>query len=110
MWALVAGGALFAGGLALVWAASHRRTVRVAVHEVPARNRRTPVKVRVRYDVAPDRALPAPDDLREVLGRLTKAAAEERQRDVDAAIREAHETWGVRVLGVDVEPTSGPRP
>lgn len=104
MLALLAGALAMGGGLALVWAASRRRTVRVAVHELPAKGRRGPVRVRVRYDVAEGRTLPDREALRDLLGRVTRAAGEGQAAVLDALIREAHDEWGLAIRGVEVEP------
>lgn len=100
IWPLLAGGALFAGGLALVWAASRRRTVRVAVQELPARGGKAAVRVRVRYELPEGRPL---GDPRDILGRLAHAAGRERSQELAALVHEAREDWGIAVLGFEIE-------
>lgn len=100
MWPLLAGGALFAGGMALVWLASRRRTVRVAVQELPARAGKKAMRVRLRYEPLEGRGK---DDPRDVLGRLARAAAAADGRAWDALVREAADAAGIAVLGFEIE-------
>src|SRR5687767_10300545 len=102
MWPLLAGGALFAGGMALVWLASRRRTVKVAVQELPGRGGRKPVRVRLRYEPLAERGT---GDPRDVLGRLARAAAAEDARAWEALVAEAREAAGIHVLGFEIEQT-----
>jgi hypothetical protein len=97
---LLAGALAVGSGLALVWAATRRRTVRVAVQTVPAR--KGPVRVRLRYALV---AATPPDDavLRDVLAGITKAAGEESKR-LAGLVHEAREDWGISIVGIDVEP------
>lgn len=100
MWPLLAGGALFAGGMALVWLASRRRTVRVAVQELPARGGGKALRVRLRYEPLEGGVR---GDPRDVLGRLARAAAAEDGRAWDALVAEAREACGIHVLGFETE-------
>lgn len=100
MFPLLAGALVLAVGLGLVWAASRRPTVKVAVQDVPARGTRAAVRVRVRYDVIDRR--PASDP-RAVLERLTRAIADERTQELEALVTEAREDFGITIVGFDIE-------
>ncbi len=100
---LVAGGLLAVAGLALVWAASRRRTVRVAVLAVARRSGQGAVRVRVRYDLVAGARSGDRRDLRDILGRLARAAGEQRAKELDALLIEAREDWDIAVLGFEIE-------